>query len=130
MDARMQTFLDKMKVMANKTGRVAGHAADVAGKKATELASATRIHLQVFDLNTECEVLYKEIGKLVYSLHRGDEVSNDEMDEKVAQLDAKQEKIAALREELAGMKTVVICPQCNRPCNKDDAFCAGCGGAL
>ena len=97
MDAKMQSFLDKIKVMADKTGAAAVRAADAAGKKATELASATRINLQIFDLNTECEVLYKEIGKLVYDLHRGMEVSSEEMDEKIAAVDAKQERVAALR---------------------------------
>ena len=52
MDAKVQSFLDKIKVMAEKTGKAAGRAADAAGKKATELASATRINLQIFDLNT------------------------------------------------------------------------------
>lgn len=129
MDAKVQSFLDKVKVMAEKTGKAAGRAADVAGKKATELASATRINLQIFDLNTECEVLYKEIGRMVYELHRGSEVSNDEMDEKIAAVDAKQEKIAALREELAGMKTIVVCPHCGKTCSREDAYCSGCGGA-
>ena len=71
MDMKMQAFLDKVKDMADKTGRVSRHAAGVAGKKANDLALATRINLQIFDLNTECEALYKEIGKLVYDLHRG-----------------------------------------------------------
>ncbi|WP_346704234.1 hypothetical protein [uncultured Agathobaculum sp.] len=130
MDAKVQSFLDKIKVMAEKTGKAAGRAADVAGKKATELAGATRINLQIFDLNTECEVLYKEIGRMVYELHRGSEVSNDEMDEKITAVDAKQEKIAALREELAGMKTIVVCPHCGKTCSREDAYCSGCGGAL
>nr|WP_297283261.1 hypothetical protein [uncultured Agathobaculum sp.] len=130
MDAKVQSFLDKIKVMAEKTGKVAGRAADVAGKKATELAGATRINLQISDLNTECEVLYKEIGRMVYELHRGSAVSNDEMDEKIAAVDAKQEKIAALREELAGMKTIVVCPHCGKTCSREDAYCSGCGGAL
>ena len=70
MDMKMQAFLDKVKDMADKTGKVSRHAAGVAGKKANDLALATRINLQIFDLNTECEALYKEIGKLVYDLHR------------------------------------------------------------
>ena len=130
MDAKVQSFLDKIKVMAEKTGKAAGRAADVAGKEANELASATRLNLQIFDLNTECEVLYKEIGRMVYDLHRGVEVSNDEMDEKIAAVDAKQEKITALREELAGMKTIVVCPHCGKTCSREDAYCSGCGGAL
>ena len=79
MDMKMQAFLDKVKDMADKTGKVSRHAAGVAGKKANDLALATRINLQIFDLNTECEALYKEIGKLVYDLHRGAEVTNEEM---------------------------------------------------
>ena len=130
MDAKMQSFVDKIQVMADKTGAAAVRAADAAGKKATELASATRINLQIFDLNTECEVLYKEIGKLVYDLHRGMEVSSEEMDEKIAAVDAKQERVAALREELSGMRAVVVCPHCGKPCSREDAFCSSCGGAL
>lgn len=130
MDAKVQTFLDKVKVMADKTGRAVSRAADATGKKAGELASATRINLQIFDLNTECEVLYKEIGKMVYDLHKGEEVSNDEMDAKITAIDEKQDKIAALRAELAGMKSVVTCPQCGRQCSREDAFCSNCGGAL
>ena len=76
MDMKMQAFLDKVKDMADKTGKVSRHAG-VAGKKANDLALATRINLQIFDLNTECEALYKEIGKLVYDLHRGAEVTNE-----------------------------------------------------
>ena len=113
MDMKMQAFLDKVKDMADKTGKVSRHAAGVAGKKANDLALATRINLQIFDLNTECEALYKEIGKLVYDLHRGAEITNEEMDEKMAQVDAKQEKLAALRDKLAEMRSVTACPHCS-----------------
>ena len=125
MDMKMQAFLDKVKDMADKTGKVSRHAAGVAGKKANDLALATRINLQIFDLNTECEALYKEIGKLVYDLHRGAEVTNEEMDEKMAQVDAKQEKLAALRDKLAakGVQFSTGCaPLPPLPANK------GCGG--
>ncbi len=130
MDARVQTFLDKVKVMADKTGRSVGRAADATSKKASELASATRIRLLMFDLNTECDVLYKDIGKMVYDLHRGEEVSSEEMDAKIAAVDEKQSKLAALRDELNGMKSVVICPQCGKQCSKEDSFCSSCGGTL
>ena len=130
MDAKVQSFLDKVKAMAEKTSDAASCAADAACKKATELAGAARLNLQIFDLNTECESLYKEMGRMVYDLHRGAEVSNEAMDEKIALVDAKQQKIIALREQLTGMKTIVVCPHCGRTCSREDAFCSGCGGAL
>ena len=130
MDMKMQAFLDKVKDMAEKTGKASRHAAGVAGKKANELALATRINLQIFDLNTECEELYKEIGRMVYELHRGAEVTNEEMDEKMEQVDLKQEKLAELREKLTALRSVTVCPHCGKPCGRDDAFCAGCGQEL
>lgn len=130
MDAKVQTFLDKIMVVAEKTGKAAGRAADAAGKKAGELAQATKMNLQIFDLNTECEVLFKEIGKMVYDVHQGLEIANEEMDSRIEVIDEKQAKIGALREELAGMKSVVACPSCGKQCSREDSFCAGCGAAL
>nr|WP_300185186.1 hypothetical protein [uncultured Agathobaculum sp.] len=130
MDAKVQSFLDKVKDLAEKTGDVASCAADAARKKATELAGTTKVNLQIFDLNTECDVLFKEMGRMVYAVHRGKDVSNEEMDQKLAAVDAKEEKIAALRQSLAGMKSIVVCPHCGKACGREDAFCPGCGGAL
>lgn len=130
MDAKVQSFLDKVKDLAEKAGDVASCAADAARKKATELAGTTKVNLQIFDLNTECDVLFKEMGRMVYAVHRGEDVSNEEMDQKLAAVDAKQEKIATLRQSLAGMKSIVVCPHCGKACGREDAFCPGCGGAL
>lgn len=58
MDTKLQSFLDKVKDTASRTGRSVGRAADAAGKKASEMAAATRLNLRIFDLNTECDVLF------------------------------------------------------------------------
>ena len=42
MDTKLQSFLDKVKDTASRTGRSVGRAADAAGKKASEMAAATR----------------------------------------------------------------------------------------
>lgn len=44
-------------------------------------------------------MLFRDIGRMVYELHRGDEVTNEEMDAKLAEVDAKQEQLASLREQ-------------------------------
>ena len=46
-------------LLANRTGVVATRAADAAGKTATSFVSATKLNMQIFDLNTEIEILYK-----------------------------------------------------------------------
>lgn len=126
MDDRMQMLLEKARVYAGKTGQ----AAESAGRKATELAQATKLNLQIFDLNTECEVLYKEIGKLMYDIHQGIEADEEEINSRLAKLDEKQVKIGALRDQIGLLKSSVHCPTCGKLCSRTDAFCAACGGAL
>lgn len=126
MDSRITMLLEKAKVVAERTGR----AAENAGRRAGDMAQATRINLQIFDLNNECEVLYKEIGKMMYEIHLGAEVLNQEMDERIEKLDDTMERIAQLRTQLAGLKPARVCQSCGRQCGREDVFCAGCGAAL
>lgn len=130
MDTKLQPFLDKVKDTASRTGRSVGRAADAAGKKASEMAAATRLNLRIFDLNTECDVLFRDIGRMVYELHRGDEVTSEDMDAKLEEVDAKKEQLAELRDQLASMRSVSICPNCGRTCSREDSFCPGCGTEL
>ena len=79
MDNKVAMMLEKVKIMAGKTSKAATRAVESAGKAAGDMAQATKINLQIFDLNTDCEVLYKEIGKLVYDIHLGADVAPDAM---------------------------------------------------
>nr|WP_297279128.1 hypothetical protein [uncultured Butyricicoccus sp.] len=130
MEYNVSMLLEKIKVVAEQTRTGAVKAADRAGRKANEMAQATRLNLQIFDRNTECEVLYKEIGKLLYDIHQGAETKEDAIENKLVQLDALHSELDSLRGELAALKTVCICPHCGRQCSRDDAYCAGCGTAL
>lgn len=130
MDNKVAMMLEKVKVMAGKTSQAASRAVESAGKMAGDMAQATKINLQIFDLNTECEVLYKEIGKLVYDIHLGTEVAPDAMDGYLDQLDETRGRVEALRAQLTDMKATVACPECGKQCSREDAFCATCGAAL
>lgn len=128
MDSRVQMLLEKARIIADKTGQMAVRAADTAGKVATEMAQSTRMNLQVFDLNTECEVLYKEIGKMVYDTHTGAEIDDDMLEDLLLHVDENRDRIAALKSKLAEAKNV--CPNCGQTCGKEDTFCANCGAQL
>lgn len=121
-------FLEKMKVVAEQTRTATVKAADRAGRKAGEMAQATRINLQIFDRNTECEVLYKEIGRLIYDIHQGVQIEEQAIETRLTQLDALHNELEHLRGQLAALKT--ICPHCGRQCSREDAYCAGCGSRI
>lgn len=130
MDHNVSMLLEKIKVVAEQTRTGAVRAADRAGKKAGEMAQATRLNLQIFDRNTECEVLYKEIGKLIYDVHQGAQTEEADIEHRLARLDAIQAEIDQLRTELSALGSVCTCPRCGRQCSRDDAYCAGCGSPL
>lgn len=130
MDMKKRTLWDKAKDMADKTGEVARDVFDAAERRVSGVASATKINLKIFDLRTECDNLYREIGRMVYSIHQGAEMLNDAMEAKIAQIDQKQKQISLLRQELAGRKMSVVCPCCGRLCAQEDMYCAGCGQEL
>ncbi len=130
MDQKIKDLLEKVKATATTAAEAAGKAADAASKKAGELAGITKLNLQIFDLNTDIELLFKEIGKSVYLTHTGAEIETEEIDGKIAQIDEKYAKIAELKENIASRKTTSRCPNCGRECDKGDAFCSSCGAML
>ena len=117
-------------LLANRTGVVATRAADAAGKTATSFVSATKLNMQIFDLNTEIEILYKEIGKMVYHVHTGMEEDQDALQAKLLLIDEKLEKIEEIREKLNAAKAKTCCPNCGKECPSGAAFCSSCGAKL
>ncbi len=134
MDTNVNNLLEKVKVsaemVASYTGKAATRAADAAGKTATTVMETTKMNLQIFDLNTELEILYKEIGKIVYDVHCGIEVDQDDIQTKLDLIDEKRQKIEEIRENLNEVKSDQICPNCGKSCSKEDTFCSCCGAQL
>ena len=117
-------------ILSARTGVTAAKAADAAGKTAASVLSATKLNLQIFDLNTEVEILYKEIGKMVHSEHLGKEEDPAVLQIKLQLIDEKLQKISELQEQLHAERSEVFCPNCGKQCKKDDAFCSHCGAQL
>lgn len=130
MDSKVSKMIEKAKIIVEKTGVAATNAAHSAGRAAGEMAQATKINLQIFDLNAECEVLYKEMGKIVYDIHLGIDIDKDIMDKHLADVDEIRSKINDLRLQLSQTKQQVNCPVCGKLCQKEDVYCAGCGAML
>jgi len=127
MEEKVKEVLEKVKVTACAAGRVAGNVANTASKKAEEAFESTKLILKNFDLNTDIEILYKEIGKLVYLTHVGEEIDPECINAKIEIIDEKLDQIEANKKQLAYRKTVAVCPECSKECKKEDSFCSACG---
>lgn len=127
MEQKVQEIFEKVRETATAAALATGKMADVASKKMGELVSTTKTNLQIFDLNTDIEVLYKEIGKSVFLTHTGVAANPVEIEEKIAEIDSKYQKIASLKAANCEIKASLKCPECGKACAKNDAFCSDCG---
>ncbi len=123
MDPKVQDIIDKVVLSAGKV-------ATTATKKAGELVGAARTNLQIFDLNSEIDELFEEIGKKIYFAHIGQDTDAETIDAHLAAIDEKYEKINELKEQKAAKRNLTACPNCGMMCDKNDSFCKHCGTAL
>ncbi|MBO5973987.1 MAG: hypothetical protein J6Q16_04775 [Clostridia bacterium] len=61
-------------------------------------------------------MLYREIGRLVYLTHEGEEINPECITDKIALIDEKFAKIEANKKQIAYRRTVAVCPECGKEC--------------
>lgn len=119
----MNEFKDILSKVKNQVSTIA----DVTERKGKEVYETSISGVKIFDLKSQIEGIYKEIGRLVYESHNGIEVSESTIKFKIAEIDRKKEQIEALKNKSEQMKTMVVCTNCNRAFAKEDKCCPECG---
>jgi len=130
MEQRVKEILEKVKASAVTAAEMAGKAAGAAGKKAGGFVETTKLNLQIFDLNTDIDLAFKEIGKNIYATHIGEEVPADIIESKLAEIDGKYARISEIKGEIALKKSTEKCPSCGKTCDREDIYCRYCGTML
>lgn len=130
MDPNVMAILEKAKATAIYAAEQAGKAAGVASKKASDVATLTRQNLQIFDLNSDIDSIYKEIGKIVYLAHTGDVQPSNQLEDLLVQIDEKLAKVAEIKESLNKAKVSHECPNCGVEADREALFCSNCGRRL
>lgn len=103
---------------------------DFSCKKGKEVFEVSKSNIKIFDLTTEVEKTYKEIGKLVYSSQTGSEIDVTLIEEKVAYITKIEQEIAELKIKKDDIKNTVVCDSCNTIGRRDDKNCTQCGTRL
>lgn len=122
-------LLAKIREKAVVAGDFAAKTAESAGKTATKLWSVSKSNFKVFELNTQIDVLYREIGKLAYQAHIGESVDESELEAHFLVVDEKRAEVEELRGEM-GKRDLKVCPTCQAACMEGDKFCPNCGASL
>lgn len=118
---------DKFKNIITKVKEQANFVVDAAGQKGKEVYEVSKSSLKAFDLNTEIDAIYKEIGKLIYQSHKGADISEETIEFKVSEIQRRYEEIESLKNKADMVKNTMMCPNCSAILKKSEKYCPHCG---
>ena len=132
MNDNVKELFEKVKEKGAAAAGYAGKTAGAAGKKATEIWNATRMRMQIYDLNNELNSIYRQMGELVYAAHVDVETDTSEIDALLIQAEEKINEINTRRQKINAVKTSGRCQNgdCRKPIDKGDTYCRACGAAV
>ena len=134
MEQKVKDMLEKAvtsaEIIADKTGKAAVKAADKMRDHTSGVVERTKLGLRLVDVQSSIELLYKEVGRMVYDAHNGIEIDREELEARLCLIDEKEELLQQLRAQVAESKEGSLCPVCGETCSKEDAFCKKCGAPL
>ena len=130
MNEKIKTIWDKICAGASQAGEFAAKTAESAGEKAKDVVNASKINLKIFDLTTDIDVLYKEVGKLIYAAHTNEESSTDELEARLLTIDEKMREIEDLKACLEARKSEKECDSCGKMNEPGSSYCSNCGTKL
>ncbi len=130
MNERVKAIIDKICAGAAAAGEFATKTCNTAGKKATGVYNASKINLKIFDLTTDIDVLYKEVGKMLYASHCNEEISGEDIDARLLAIDEKRREVEELRAELKSISGVKKCATCGKENDRANDYCSQCGDKL
>ena len=126
MDPKIQELLDKIATAAGTVGEGAARGARFAGRKAGQFWDAGKARVRILELKGDEAFLYNQLGRIMYSVHKGQNAGLEEIEVKIAKLDAIRSELAEL--EKAG-KEKKKCTVCGHELDATDSFCRHCGAA-
>ena len=100
------------------------------GHKANEVATKTKLKMEIAAMQKKQAATFEGIGRLVYDAHTSGEDIEDLKAEAFRAIEALQKEIDKLQDVLFGMEGAVRCKECSVINDGDAEFCKRCGNKL
>lgn len=130
MNDKIKALWDKICAGAAVAGEFVTKTAESTGEKAKGVVNTSKINLKIFDLTTDIDVLYKEVGRLIYAAHSNEETSSEDLDARLLAIDEKKARIEELRAQLESEDAKKVCSECGKENERESVYCAACGTRL
>ncbi len=103
-------------------------AANVVGKKASQIVDISKLRISAAELNHEIESKFEDIGRRVYEAKK---LGNDaDVSESISALDDLYEQLDAVNDQLAATRTKIVCKNCGEQNTQGSVYCSKCGHKL
>jgi len=116
---------------AKNLGEGLSEGAKSLGKKSSELVGVAKLKYEMAKLEKEMDNNMAALGKLNYLRHKGEEISQEEIDRLLASSASLEKDIDDLDSQIEKlMPKTPICPACQKEAVVDAKFCPNCGHPL
>lgn len=105
-------------------------AAEAVGKKAGQIVDASKLRINVAELNAEISKRYEALGQYVFEGCREKLTEDAEAVGKMAEIDELLSQLAAVSKELNDKQNKIVCPSCGKQSPTTAQFCSNCGSDL
>lgn len=105
-------------------------AAGTVSKKTTELADTVKLKTRSAEIQKEIAATFEGMGRLLYDSRQSGEDVASLLDASMKQIDALQEDLRRVEDELCACKNAVRCVSCRAVVDDDAAYCPKCGHKL
>ena len=114
---------EKAEVVTKKTGEVV----DVVAKKTEQTVEIQKIKSQIHVMERNNDRDYKDIGKIVYEKFRNGQGADEQYIELGDAIAEREDSIANAKEEIAKLRGLDVCPECEAHIEPEATFCPKCG---
>ncbi len=99
-------------------------------QKSNEIVEVTKINLAIGDAQSEIDKVLKDVGEIIYGAYQEGANFGEEIESKCIKVDEIIENINGMKEKLAELKKVKICPNCEGENEPNATFCSKCGNKM
>ena len=119
----MKQGLDKLFDMGNKV-------AEAAAKTTSKVVGLGRDRVEIYTLQTRLSKAQKQLGALVYMLHKTGQENAPMIDHYIQEIDRLKMQLAILDAPAEDTVSMTECPTCGAEVVQDAMFCGRCGAEL
>ncbi|MDK2798456.1 MAG: hypothetical protein PWP27_36 [Clostridiales bacterium] len=106
------------------------HTAKSAIQKSNEIVEVTKLNIAMGDAQSRIDGKLKDIGKVIYDIYKSGEILSEEITAKCLEIDEIVQEIDKMKEKLALLRKIKICPNCGKENETDAFFCSKCGSRM